>query len=90
MSKKEKLAGKLLLQDNIVCFKLMKHLTSMMIFFKDKIKPQMIIVAMVYGVYAICHMYIFHVLKTGCSYGNELRELQYLVNYTFMIINLFI
>lgn len=37
MSKKEKLAGKLLLQDNIVCFKLMKHLTSMMIFFKDKI-----------------------------------------------------
>lgn len=60
------------------------------IFFKDKIKPQMIIVAMVYGVYAICHMYIFHVLKSGCSYGNELRELQYLVNYTFMIINLFI
>ena len=60
------------------------------IFFKDKIKPQMIIIAMVYGVYAICHMYIFHVLKSGCSYGNELRELQYLVNYTFMIINLFI
>lgn len=62
----------------------------MYIFFKDKIKPQMIIVAMVYVVYAICHMYIFHVLKSGCSYGNELRELQYLVNYTFMIINLFI
>lgn len=60
------------------------------IFFKDKIKPQITIVAIIYGVYAICHMYIFHVLKTGCSYGNELRELQYLVNYTFMIINLFI
>ena len=60
------------------------------IFFKDKIKPQITIVAIIYGVYAICHMYIFHVLKTVCSYGNELRELQYLVNYTFMIINLFI
>lgn len=60
------------------------------IFFKDKIKPHMFIGAIIYGAYATCHMYIFHVLKTGCSYGNEIRELQYLVNYTFMIINLFI
>ena len=60
------------------------------IFFKDKLKPHLFIAAGVYGVYAICHLYIFHRIKTGCAYGNELRELQYLVNYTFMIMNLFI
>ncbi|MGN1327431.1 MAG: O-antigen ligase family protein, partial [Clostridia bacterium] len=60
------------------------------IFFKDKIKPQLFITVGVYGVYAICHLYIFHRIKTGCAYGNELRELQYLINYTFMIMNLFI
>lgn len=60
------------------------------IFFKDKLKKHMIIVAITYGVYSLCHLYIFHVLKTGCSYGNEIRELQYLVNYTFMVMNLFI
>ena len=60
------------------------------IFFKDKLKPQILIVAIAYGVYAICHIYIFHEIKTTCSYGYELRELQYLINYTFMIMNLFI
>lgn len=60
------------------------------IFFKDKLKPQMILTAIIYGVYAICHLYVFYRIKTGCAYGNELRELQYLVNYTFMVMNLFI
>lgn len=60
------------------------------IFFKDKIKPHMIVVTVIYGVYALCHLYIFYVIKSGCAYGNEIRELQYLINYTFMIMNLFI
>lgn len=60
------------------------------IFFKDKIKPQILIVSLTYGLYAICHLYIFFRIKTGCAYGNELRELQYIINYTFMIMNLFI
>lgn len=60
------------------------------IFFKEKIKPQMIIAAMGYLVYALCHIYIFCRIKSGCAYGNELREIQYLVNYTFMVMNLFI
>lgn len=60
------------------------------IFFKDKIKPQLIITAVAYGVYSLCHLYIFYRIKTSCAYGNELRELQYLINYTFMILNLFI
>lgn len=60
------------------------------IFFKGKLKPQLFIAVGIYGIYALCHIYIFHIIKTGCSYGNELRELQYLINYTFMIMNLFI
>ena len=60
------------------------------IFFKDKIKPQIIIAGLAYIGYAICHIYIFYKIKAGCAYGNELREIQYLVNYTFMIMNLFI
>ena len=60
------------------------------IFVKDKIKPQLIFVAIVYAVYTGCHLYVFYRIKTGCAYGNELRELQYLVNYTFMVMNLFI
>ena len=60
------------------------------IFFKDKIKPQIIIAGIAYLGYAICHVYIFYKIKTGCAYGNELREIQYLVNYTFMVMNLFI
>lgn len=60
------------------------------IFFKDKLKPQLLIATLAYGIYSLCHMYIFHKIKAGCSYGNDLRELQYLVNYTFMAMNLFI
>ena len=60
------------------------------IFFKDKLKPHLLIAAGVYGVYALCHIYIFYKIKTGCAYGNELREIQYLINYTFMVMNLFI
>ena len=45
---------------------------------------------MCYLVYALCHIYIFCRIKSGCAYGNELREIQYLVNYTFMVMNLFI
>lgn len=60
------------------------------IFFKEKKKPQIIIVAGVYTAYSLCHLYVFHKIKTSCAYGGELRELQYLINYTFMIMNLFI
>lgn len=60
------------------------------IFFKDKIKIPLIIGGITYAIYAFIHIYIFEFLKTECSYGNIIRELQYLVNYTFMIMNLFI
>lgn len=60
------------------------------IFFKDKIKVPLIIGGFTYTIYAALHLYIFNFLRTQSSYGNIIRELQYLVNYTFMIMNLFI
>lgn len=59
------------------------------LFFKDKIKIPLIISGMLYGIYAVIHLYIFKGLITKSSYGGITRELQYLVNYTFMIMNLF-
>ena len=60
------------------------------IFFKDKIKLKLIIVASIYAIYAVVHLIIFNMLKTGSSYSGIVHELQYLINYSFMILNLFI
>ena len=42
------------------------------------------------GLYALIHIIIFNKIRTGCSYGGILHETQYLVNYSFMILNLFL
>lgn len=60
------------------------------IFFKDKIKIPLIFVSFIYLAYALGHIYTFNIVKNGCAYGTMLNEIQYLVNYTFMIMNLFI
>lgn len=60
------------------------------IFFKDKIKIKLIVVAVIYGIYALIHIYLFNVLKTEISYGTITHELQYIINYSFMILNLFL
>lgn len=60
------------------------------LFFKDKIKLPLIIVGLVYMGYAVLHLYMFNRNVSECAYGNVLRELQYIVNYTFMIMNLFL
>lgn len=60
------------------------------IFFKDKLKPHILMAGGTYFIYAICHLYIFYKKSTGCAYGSITQEIQYLVNYTFMIMNLFI
>lgn len=60
------------------------------IFLKDKLKPQLFIACACYAVYAICHLYIFYKQRAGCAYGTIIQEIQYLTNYTFMIMNLFI
>ena len=61
-----------------------------LIFFKYKFKLKTIIIGSIYGIYALIHLYIFNKLNYGISYGTITHELQYLVNYTFSILNLFI
>lgn len=62
----------------------------MYIFFKDKIEFKLLITASIYAIYAIIHLIVFNTLKTGSSYSGITHELQYLVNYSFMILNLYI
>lgn len=59
------------------------------IFIKDRIKTPLIFAGITYILYGIIHIYIFKYLQTESAYGNILRELQYIINYTFMIMNLF-
>lgn len=61
-----------------------------LIFFKHKLKLKTILIGSIYGIYAIIHLYIFNKLNYNISYGTISHELQYLVNYTFSILNLFI
>ena len=60
------------------------------IFLKNKFKLKLIIAGLIYGIYAAVHLFIFYKIKTGISYGTVANELQYLINYTFLILNLFI
>lgn len=60
------------------------------IFFKCRFKAKLFISGIVYGLYAITHLFIFKSLQSGSSYSGIVHELQYLVNYTFMVLNLFV
>lgn len=60
------------------------------LFFKEKKKKQKIIIALVYGIYAILHLYFFQKLHNESSYGTWKNELQYILNYSFMIVNLYL
>lgn len=55
-----------------------------------KFKLYSILTALIYMIYAIIHLYLFEKVKTGSSYSNIIHEAQYLINYSFMILNLFI
>lgn len=67
-------------------------LIMLYLFFKKdrKFKIKSIIVAGVYLAYAVIHIYLFSKVKTLSSYSDEMHEIQYLVNYSFMILNLFL
>lgn len=60
------------------------------IFIKDKNRWKIFGVGCIYGIYAIIHIYLFNSIHTGSSYGGVIHEAQYLVNYSFMILNLFL
>ena len=55
-----------------------------------KFKIYSIITGLFYIIYAAIHLYLFEKVKTGSSYSNVIHEAQYLINYSFMILNLFI
>lgn len=71
---------------------LIPAIVMLYLFFKKdkKFKIYSLIVAFVYIVYAIIHIFLFTNLKTLSSYSNELHEMQYIINYSFMILNLFL
>lgn len=60
------------------------------LFFKKdkKFKKYMLGIGLVYLIYAILHLVIFKTVITGSSYGGMVHEAQYIINYTYMIVNL--
>lgn len=60
------------------------------LFFKEKIKIKSLTIAAIYGLYSLIHLLIYQKLATGISFGGATYELQYLVNYTFNILTLFV
>ena len=60
------------------------------LFFKEKNKKQKIIVAVIYAIYSIIHLLLFQKLHNESSYGIWKNELQYIINYSLMIINLYL
>lgn len=55
-----------------------------------KNKKRLAITAIVYLVYAVCHLIVVRNLFTGCSDGTIITEFQYICNFTFLIIDLII
>ncbi len=47
-------------------------------------------VSAIYAIYAIVHLYLYNILNTKCAFGTLMHEAQYIINYSFMILNLFI
>lgn len=65
--------------------------TIYLFFKKDKkFKLYTLISLLLYGIYAIIHLCMFEQAKTESSYSNLVHEAQYLVNYSFMILNFFL
>lgn len=60
------------------------------VFFKDKNRWKILGIGCIYGIYSIVHLYLFNKIHTGSSYGRVINEAQYLINYSFMILNLFL
>ncbi|MBQ8659903.1 MAG: O-antigen ligase family protein [Bacilli bacterium] len=61
------------------------------IFFKDiKVRKYLIISAIIFIMYGGIHLLIYNSLKTGISYGSLFSEMQYVINYTYMLYVFFI
>ncbi|MBR6033848.1 MAG: O-antigen ligase family protein [Clostridia bacterium] len=51
---------------------------------------KIVIVGIAYAIYGIIHLFLFNTVKTTISYSNVIHEAQYIVNYSFLILNLFV
>ena len=60
------------------------------LFFKEENKTKKLGVICVYLVYSILHLYFFQKLYNESSYGNIKNEIQYIINYSLMIVNLYL
>lgn len=60
------------------------------LFFKENNKIKKILIGICYLIYSIIHLVIFQKLHNDSSYGNLINEIQYIVNYSLMIINLYV
>ena len=60
------------------------------LFFKENNKGKKIIVVSIYLVYSIIHLGLFQKLHNESSYGSIINETQYIINYSLMIINLYL
>lgn len=67
-------------------------LAMIYLFFKKdkKFKLWSIGIGLVYLVYGIIHLVAFKTAVTGSSYSTVTHEAQYIINYSFMILNLFL
>lgn len=65
---------------------------SIYIFVKANKKNKLVLLGVmcVYVIYGIIHLAVTNTFLTGCSYGGIKEELQYVINYSFLIINLII
>lgn len=65
---------------------------SIYLFFKEskKFKIYTFIGTLVYAIYGVIHLVAFKSAVTKSSYSTWMHEAQYIVNYTFMIVNLFL
>lgn len=62
----------------------------LVLFFKEKNKKQKIAIILMYLIYSIIHLILFQRLHNQSSYGTLKNEIQYIVNYSIMIINLYL
>lgn len=57
---------------------------------KNKNKIRLILIGLIYLLYGIIHICIYSKLKVECTYGTIKHEAQYIINFSFMILNLYI
>jgi len=67
-------------------------LIILFLFFKRpaKFRIKIFVVGLIYAIYGLIHLMIFNNTKMGIAYGGLYQEAQFVINYSFMILNLFI